>query len=202
MTINARTVNRLFWSAPGAQTPRKAGRVPRPYAAAASPLLLAPSSLFFPFFCGHLHTPFSETAGRRRSFTRWTVVFYFLLGPPLRSLVCQESFSLTPAVGPSNQTQLSHRHGCTPDVLSGLIKHTEPTPLTPVLPAATFLHWWSTSLYRMTHFENIDVTTCWSSLKTLFCLDSLKWVARTSPLPNLSTWWNQFITLERKQCHH
>lgn len=68
------------------------------------------------------------------------VLFFFLLGPPLRSLVCQESFSLTPAVGPSNQTQLSHRSGCTPDVLSGLIKHAEPTPLTPALPAATFLH--------------------------------------------------------------
>ena len=36
MTINAHTVNRLFSSAPGAQTQRKAGRVPQPCVAAAA----------------------------------------------------------------------------------------------------------------------------------------------------------------------
>lgn len=55
-------------------------------------------------------------------------------------------------------------------------------------------------LIRDTLCDYLGVTTCWSSLKLRLCLSYLEYIA--CQLPNLSTCWNQFITLEHKLCHY
>lgn len=114
MTINARTVNRLLWPAPGAQTPLKF-RTRSEAICGSSESASARPFFFFPFlFSADIYARISLTPGG----DAWAAAeghvladeeLFLLLRPPLRSLVSPESFFfsfffflLTLAVGLAN----------------------------------------------------------------------------------------------------